>query len=56
MRQLTYSTARFGIYEVSKQALTPKDVSDKLNLFLCDPLTNSKIIIFLFCEQVEDFI
>ncbi|XP_047529458.1 mitochondrial dicarboxylate carrier [Vanessa atalanta] len=25
LRQLTYSTARFGIYEVAKQQLTPKD-------------------------------
>ncbi|XP_013199768.2 mitochondrial dicarboxylate carrier [Amyelois transitella] len=27
LRQLTYSTARFGIYEVAKQRLTPKDGS-----------------------------
>lgn len=25
LRQLTYSTSRFGIYEISKQRLTPKD-------------------------------
>ncbi|KAJ2946040.1 hypothetical protein O0L34_g4959 [Tuta absoluta] len=28
LRQLTYSTARFGIYESAKQALTPKDGSN----------------------------
>lgn len=27
LRQLTYSTTRFGIYEVAKQHLTVKDVS-----------------------------
>lgn len=33
LRQLTYSTARFGIYEVAKQQLAPKDVSfTKFNL------------------------
>lgn len=31
LRQLTYSTARFGIYEVAKQQLTPKDVSSILH-------------------------
>lgn len=27
LRQLTYSTARFGIYEMAKQQLAPVDVS-----------------------------
>lgn len=27
LRQLTYSTARFGIYEMAKQHLAPKNVS-----------------------------